>query len=330
MKLFKKIFSPLFAFIGIQLVWVLVVFFWIYWFIGRNNEFRELAERYKPGLAGHSPNWFVLVQGLVLLLMILVGVYVIFLYWRRQSDLYRRQKNAISQITHELKSPLASIQLHLETIRLRKLPPDKLDRFIGTMLTDIERLNSLISNLLTAAKLEQRRRPKHRQVIDFSAFVLNFMERKRKKLPDGGIISVKVEEGIPASVNEEDMETVLRNLFENSLLYSHASPEITVRLWKEGKYCHLAFQDTGKGLEPREIKKIFQMFYRVRHPGESIRGSGLGLYIVKSIVGEHGGKVTVTSEGAGKGSTFHIFIPTARNQEMPNERRDTAHPVDRG
>jgi signal transduction histidine kinase len=330
MKLFKKIFSPLIAFIGIQLVWVLVVFFWIYWFIGRNKEFHELAERYKPGLAGHGPNWFVLVQGIVLLLMILVGVYVIFLYWRRQSDLYKQQKNAISQITHELKSPLASVQLHLETIRLRKLPPDKLERFIGTMLSDIDRLNSLISNLLTAAKLEQRRRPKHRHVIDFSTFVLNIMETKRGKLPEGGMISVEAEKGIFASVNEEDMETVLRNLFENSLLYSHASPEIYVELRRKGKYCHLAFQDSGKGLESKEIKKIFRMFYRVRHPGENIRGSGLGLYIVKSIVGEHGGKVTVTSEGTGKGSTFHIFIPLARNQEMSNERRDTAHPVDRG
>jgi signal transduction histidine kinase len=320
MKLFKKIFSPLIAFIGIQLVWVLVVFFWIYWFIGRNKEFRELAERYRPGLAGHGPDWFVLIQGIVLLLMILVGVYVIFLYWRRQSDLYRQQKNAISQITHELKSPLASIQLHLETIRLRKLPPDKLERFIGTMLSEIERLNSLISNLLTAAKLEQRRRPRHRQLIDFSAFVTNFMERKRKILPEGGMIAVKAEKGISASVNEEDMETVLRNLFENSLLYSHASPELTVELKREGKYCHLAFQDCGKGLEPKDIKRIFRMFYRVRHPGENIRGSGLGLYIVKSIVGEHGGKVSVTSEGTGKGSTFHIFIPVARNQEISNER----------
>ncbi len=328
MKLFKKIFHPLFAFIGIQLVWALVVFFWIYWFVGRHKEFRELAERYKPGLVGHSLDWFVLVQGIVLLLMILAGVYVIFLFWRRQSNLYRQQKNAISQITHELKSPLASIQLHLETIRLRKLQPDKLDRFIDTMLSDIERLNSLISNLLMAAKLEQRRRLTHRQVIDFSVFVLNFMERKRRKLPEGGSISVEVEKGILASVNEEEMETVLRNLFENAVLYSPMAPEITVRLEKGGKNCHLAFQDNGKGIESRDLKKIFRMFYRVRHLGESIRGTGLGLYIVKSIVGEHNGKIAVTSEGTGKGCTFHIFLPLAKKQDTPNEQRKTAHPVD--
>jgi signal transduction histidine kinase len=310
LKLFRKIFHPLFAFIGIQLVWALLVFFWIYWFMGRNKEFRDLAERYKPGLVQQSQDWFVLVQGIILLLMILAGVYVIFLFWRRQSKLYKQQREAVSQITHELKSPLASIQLHLETMRMRKLQPEKLERFIDTMLSDTERLNSLISNLLTAARLEQRRRMKHRQVVDFSAFVVNFMENRRNKLPEGGIITVEAGEGIPAYINEEDMETVLRNLFENAVLYSPEVPEISLQLTREGKYSHLVFRDNGKGLEPGDLKKVFRKFYRVRDPGESIRGTGLGLYIVKSIIGEHGGKITVSSEGNGKGCAFHIFLPS--------------------
>ncbi len=320
MKLFKKIFHPTFALIGIQMVWVLVVFFWIYWFVGRHREFRELAERYRPGLVGHGLDWFVLVQGILLLLMMLVGVYVIFLYWKRQSNLYKQQKNAISQITHELKSPLASIQLHLETIRLRRLQPDKIERFVDTMLTDIERLNSLISNLLTAAKLEQRGRVIQRQVVDFPAFVRKFLEQKRGKLPEGGSISVDAVEGIQASINEEDMETVLRNLFENAVLYSPSAPEIVVRMEIEGRYCHLAFQDNGMGLDPGDFKKIFRKFHRVRRPGESIRGTGLGLYIVRSIIGEHDGKIRVASEGPGKGSTFHIYLPLARGRDLHHER----------
>lgn len=312
MKLVRKIFHPFIAFIGIQLVWLLLVILWIYWFLGRNKEFQELAEKYKTGIAAHTESWFVLAQGIILLLLMLAGVYVIFLFWRRQSDLYKQQKNAVSQITHELKSPLASIQLHLETIRLRKLSQDKIDRFIETMLSDIDRLNNLISNLLTAAKLEQRRRPKHRQVIDFSSFVCGLMEQKRKKLPEGGMLNLDIEKGLRVSVNEEDMESVLRNLFENSLIYSQASPEITLKLQREGKYCLLTFEDCGKGLQPKELKKVFQMFYRARQPGENIRGSGLGLYIVKTIVGEHGGRVTVTSPGIGKGTAFHIWLPLAR------------------
>ncbi len=314
MRLFKKIFHPIFALIGIQMVWVLVVFFWIYWFVGRHREFRELAQRSRPGPVGHGLDWFVLVQGILLLLVMLAGVYVIFLFWKRQSNLYKQQKNAISQITHELKSPLASIQLHLETIRMRRLQPDKLERFVDTMLSDVDRLNSLISNLLAAAKLEQRGRMIPRQVVDFSVFVRNIMERKREKLSKGGSISVEADAGIQASINEEDMETVFRNLFENAVLYSPSAPEIVVRLCREGRYCHLAFRDNGMGLEPGDFRKIFRKFHRVRRHGENIRGTGLGLYIVRSIVGEHGGKVWVTSEGTGKGSTFHICIPVARKR----------------
>src|SRR5208282_2047676 len=156
MKLLRKLFHPLFALIAIQLVWVLLVIFWIYWFIGSNKAFRKLAELYRPELAGRGIDWTVLVVGLALLLVILPGVYVIFLYWKRQSDLVNQQKNFMSQVTHELKSPLASIQLHLETIKLRNPPPDKMERFLDTMLADTDRLNNLINNLLLAAKLEHR------------------------------------------------------------------------------------------------------------------------------------------------------------------------------
>ncbi|KAF0217466.1 MAG: integral membrane sensor signal transduction histidine [Geobacteraceae bacterium] len=319
MNWFKKLFSPLTAFIGIQLVWVLLVIFWVYWFIGSHKEFRDLAVRYKPELVGQSVNWLVLVEGLFLLFVILVGVYVIFLYWKRQSTLYKEQKNFISQVTHELKSPLASIQLHLETIRLRKPPAEKLERFLDTMLSDTERLNGLINNLLMAGKLEHRRRGAHYTAIDFSDFIVKFMERKRSKLPEGGNLALEVEKGIRAAVDVEGMEMVLRNLFENAVLYAEGSPDIRVCLKAAGKKCLLTFQDKGMGVDVKDLKKIFRMFYRVRRPGENIRGTGLGLYIVKSVIKEHGGRITVTSEGAGKGCTFLITLPLKTGDRGPEK-----------
>lgn len=313
MKLLKKLLHPLVALIAIQLVWVLLVIFWIYWFIGSHKAFRKLAELYRPELAGRGIDWPVLVEGLALLLVILPGVYVIFLYWKRQSDLVNQQKNFMSQVTHELKSPLASIQLHLETIKLRNPPPDKMERFVDTMLADTDRLNNLINNLLLAAKLEHRVRAAQYPVIDFSQFITRIMEQKRDKLPEGGSITIEVEEGIKAAIDAERMETVIRNLFENACLYSPASPEIQVTLTRSRqKNCLLTFQDHGKGIEAQDLKKIFQMFYRVRRSGENIRGTGLGLYIVKSVVRDHGGKVQVKSEGAGKGTTFLITLPLAK------------------
>ncbi|WP_460596844.1 sensor histidine kinase [Geomonas sp. Red276] len=307
--------KPLIVLIGIQTMWVVVVVFWIYWFIGRSKQFRDLALRYKPELVSHGLEWVVLVEGLLMLLAILVGVYVIFVYWRRQAKLYLQQRSYISQLTHELKSPLASIQLHLETVKLRDLPKDKLDGFIDTMLSDTDRLNVLTSNLLMATRIEFRQLGEKAKRIDFSKFLADYLEQKRADLPEGGRLTAEVEGGIGAVIDAEAMEMAIRNLLENALLYSPAAPEIKVSLRRQGKQCVLEVQDNGKGLRKNELDKIFDIFYRVRTAGENIRGTGLGLYIVKSVVNAHNGKITVESEGLGKGCTFRIVLPLTGRQQ---------------
>ncbi len=313
MKL-KNIFSPVKTLIAIQLVWITLVVFWISWFVDKNREFRELAERYRPELLGSGFNWVVMIEGLVMLAVILAGVYVIFHYWNRQSRLYEKQRTVISQITHELKSPLASIQLHLETIRLRRPPRERLDAFITTMLADTERLHYLINNLLMAARLEQRRKPTERRMTDLSELVREYVEREREKLPQGGHLSLEVESGIRLMVDPEEMEIVLRNLFENALLYSPGSPEIRIRLSRDSGTVRLDIRDRGRGLEQSELKKVFERFYRVQQEGENVRGTGLGLYIVDTIVRGYSGTVGVESDGPGQGSTFTISLPTSQNK----------------
>lgn len=317
MKMNRKLSNPLIALIGIQLIWVVMVISWIYWFIGRSKEFRNLALRYKPELLTQGMEWIVLVEGLLMAIAILAGVYVIFLYWRRQAKLYLQQRSYISQLTHELKSPLASIQLHLETVKMRDLPKEKLDGFIDTMLSDTERLNMLTSNLLMATRIEFRQLGEKAKKTDFSEFVTGYLQSKSSELPEGGKLTLKVEPHITATIDVEGMEMALRNLFENALLYSPVSPEIRVTLKRSmsGRQCVLDFQDNGKGLKKNELDKIFEMFYRVRTPGENIRGTGLGLYIVKSVVNAHGGRISVESPGLGKGCTFHITLPLQGRQQ---------------
>jgi len=311
MRLLRRLFNPVMALIAVQVVWITLVVCWIYWFIGKHREFRNLAEKYRPELLGQGYNWPVMAEGLVMLVAILVGVYIIFHYWNRQSNLYAQQRNIISQVTHELKSPLASIQLHLETIRLRRPSGEKLDNFVGTMLADTERLHYLINNLLMAARLEQRRRPPERRLTDVSAFLEERVEREQSRLPQGGNISLESEAGLKAFVDPEEMGMVLRNLFENAELYSPESPDISVTLARAGTQLVLTVKDCGCGLEKKELKRIFEMFYRVRQAGELVRGTGLGLYIVQSVIRGYGGTVVVTSEGLGKGSTFTIKLPAA-------------------
>jgi len=308
-KLLKRIFSPIKTMIAIQVVWITLVVFWIYWFVGKNREFQELAEKYRPELLGKGFNWVVMAEGLAMLAVILAGVYVIFHYWNRQSRLYAKQRTFISQVTHELKSPLASIQLHLETIRLRRPPQEKLDTFVDIMLSDTERLHYLINNLLMAARLEQRRKPAERRLTNISALLAEYVERERAKLPQGSCITLEAENDVKLLVDPEEIEIVLRNLFENAVLYSPGSPDITARLLSAGHSVRLSIQDKGRGLERSELKKVFGMFYRVQQAGENVRGTGLGLYIVDTIIRGYGGTVMVESNGIGQGCTFTITLP---------------------
>ncbi len=311
MRRLKYLLNPVITLIAVQIVWIGLLVLWILWFMGRHYELRSIAEKYRPELVPQHINWPVLAGGIIMLALVLVGFYIIFIYWRRQSRLYAEQKTFIAQITHELKSPLASIRLHLETIRLRKPTPEKMDRFLDTMLGDTERLNSLISNFLMAAKLEQRPLGAALTLVDFSSFVDKFIQQFRLHLPEGSSLTCKIEPGISVKIDSEGMEMVLRNLLENAFLYSPGSPEVQVELNRTGKNCTISVADNGRGIDPKEAKNIFRMFYRVRETGENIRGTGLGLYIVKSIVKLHNGKIKVQSADSGRGSRFIISLPVA-------------------
>ena len=309
MRRIKNIFSPITTLIVVQVLWIGIVVLWVIWFLGRHNELRQLAEQYRPERVPPHIDWPVLTVGIVMLALVLVGLYVIFIYWKRQSRLYAEQKTFISQITHELKSPLASIQLHLETIRLRRPPAEKMERFIDNMLADTERLNNLISNFLMAAKLEQRTREDQFIRMDLSSFVQGCVEDFRKSLQDSSSLTMEIEPGIKAEIDAEEIQMVIRNLLENAFLYSAASPEVRVTLKQRGKSCFLEVRDNGRGIDRKEMKNIFRMFYRVRLSGETIKGTGLGLYIVKSVVKRHRGKVSVLSDGLGRGAVFTITLP---------------------
>lgn len=310
MRWARKVINPLIAFIGIQIVLGLMIILWVYWFTDRHRELKNLAARYRPETIPPA-DWVVLAEGIALLLFVLVGVYVIYLYWRRQSKLYGQQQALIAQITHELKSPLASIQLHLETIRLRKPAQEKLEWFLDTMLYDTERLNSTISKLLMAARLDQRWRPKTHQIIDLSKAITDMLETRRGKLPEGGSLRLVIEPQIKTTADLDDLEVVIGNLFENAMLYTTEPPDITVSLTRTGRRCILSFKDLGKGIAPEDLKRIFKRFQRSDNAMLNRRGTGLGLYIVKSIIAEHGGTITAHSDGEGAGAEFRISLPLA-------------------
>ncbi len=310
MKFFRRLFNPLIAFITIQLVWVVVVFFWIRWFMDSHSELQKLAEKYSHVLP-KGADWLILVEGLVLLVAILAGVYVIFLYWQRQAALLKAKRSFISQVTHELKSPLASLQLHLETIRRRQPSQAKMETFIDTMLADTERLDTLVDNLLSANRLDQRGLRLSLKNVNFSAVVTNYFRPQQYALPRAGIMHLDVETGLYARVEKESFETVFRNLLENAILYSPTQPLIRISLYQDDNYVHFVLADQGRGVEIQEHKKVFNMFYRGKRIGETIRGTGLGLFITQAVVRLHKGKVWLQN-GKDAGTEVHIRLPLVK------------------
>jgi signal transduction histidine kinase len=309
MILFRRLINPFIVFIGIQLAWIIVVVFWVSWFLKSNRKLRALAEKYSPELLQSRFDWLVMTEGLVLLVAILAGVYVIFLYWKRQSALAREQRNFISQVSHEFKSPLASLQLHLETIRLRRLPPEQMDAFFDIMLDDTARLRSLVDNMLDTHRLEQRKIRLDLQTVNLSSLVEDYLGRAQAALPPNSRLTRHIAPELYARIDREALKMALRNLLENAVLYSDGPPDITCTLHGEGHWCHLSIRDRGRGIAAKDQKKVFRMFYRVRKSDETIRGSGLGLFIVRAVVWRHKGKVWLESEGIDKGTTVHIMLP---------------------
>lgn len=309
MKFWRKLINPLIALVAIQLAWLLVVLVWIRWFVSSHQTLRDMAEKYSPELLQGGVDWLVLAEGLLLLALILGGVYVIFIYWRRQASLYREQKKFISQVTHELKSPLASLQLHLETIRIRKPPPDKLDAFIDTMLADTRRLHGLINNLLTANRLELKAPRLSLRQADFSAFVQHYFEQQRSNLPDNARLEISVEPSLQCRFDGESLSIVLRNLLENALLYSPSVAKIQVTLRAVKNQCRLTITDQGRGLDLNEQKKVFRIFYRAERGRDHVPGTGLGLFIARAIIRRHHGKIWLESPGPGRGCSVHIQLP---------------------
>ncbi|MEA3465230.1 MAG: HAMP domain-containing sensor histidine kinase [Thermodesulfobacteriota bacterium] len=309
MKLQRPAISPLLAFIAIQFAWIVVVVFWVNWFLGNHRKLRTIAEKYSPELLQPGIDWVILSEGLLLLVVILVGVYVIFIYWRRQLSLNREQKNFVSQVTHELKSPVASIQLHLETIRRHQPEADQLDSFIGTMLADTDRLNNLITKMLTANRLEQSRWRLALRPCNLSQFLNDYLEQWRNTQDDNVQLTTDIEPNIHANIEPDTFAMVLRNLLENAVIYSDPPACIQVELNGARGHCHLRVLDHGCGIEPDKQHKVFRLFYRLRRDDSHVKGTGLGLFIVRALIRRHKGKIVLNSQGRNHGCTFHITLP---------------------
>lgn len=221
----------------------------------------------------------------------------------------------INAVTHELKTPVASIRLYLETLQSRKLDDGQRWEFYKTMLEDVARLQGTIEQVLTAGAAGSRRKP-HRAPVEIPALVRDCIEavsRRHHLSEDALIYRCALAEGESAVVvgDIEELRAAVSNLLDNSIRYSGKHVKVRIRIVKiAADRVAIQVQDEGIGIARAELKQIFKRFYRI--PGTlRVKGAGLGLFIVRSVAKRHGGKTYGESEGSNRGSTFTIEFPLA-------------------
>lgn len=309
-KFFKTLIHPITMIAIVQVAWTVGLIFWILFFIGRYNQIVELAQ--SQGVRPQDlVSWGPLVVGIVLMVLIFVGTLVLILNLSRQYILNRQMKIFMSFISHELRTPLTSIKLLLETMRDNELNSRQEAEFIDNMLQDTDRLTRRIGSILNASRLERKLLPMRKEFLSLDDLVTRFIEGRRPSLESAGYRIEKTEMQ-PANVlgDREQLETVLGNLISNAERYSAVGSTISVSVEAIGRWAVVMVRDEGQGIPPKERRKVFRLFYRGESGGNSLkRGSGLGLFIVKGIVEQHHGRVSVMSNGPGTGSCFIVKLP---------------------
>ncbi len=260
-------------------------------------------------------NGILLFLGVVLLAMIIAGVVLNTTFLVREIRRNAQHDAFINAVTHELKTPVASIRLYLETLQTRAVDEEKRQEFYRVMLDDSERLLGTIEQVLRTGRVGPGSRKLNLSPIDLDAVVEECLARARtlhRVAPE----ALHFHPGAPATVmgDLDEVRAAVSNLIDNAVKYSGPDVNVTVETAKvDGKFTSVRVKDQGPGIPKAELKQIFKRFYRVSGPlATRVKGTGLGLYIVRSVAKRHGGRAWAESEGEGRGSTFILQLPIAK------------------
>ncbi len=261
----------------------------------------SLKKKYK------SQEKMIMGEAIVLAITLLIGIWFINRAYRKQVETARQSRNFLLSITHELKSPISSIKLILQTFSKRKLEQEKIHHFSDNAIKETERLEDLVNNLLLAAKLE-------------NTFDIHLEEVELFPLLDGikeNILSKNKNVTIHLNLNENilvlgdkmGLISIFINIIENAIKYSYEKKIIHIEHKENQNYDIISIADNGIGIPNLEKNNIFSKFYRIGNEDtRKTKGTGLGLYIVNQIIESHKGKITVENNQP-QGSIFTIFLP---------------------
>ncbi len=260
-----------------------------------------------------------LVFGVIFFALIITGLVLNTTFLLREIRRNEQQDAFLNAVTHELKTPIASIRLYLDTLKTREVAEEKRREFYDVMISDTNRLLNTVEQVLQAGQTRERKNLLNIAEINLENLLKESIEiiRSRYNLNENAIEIAKTENVIKVSGDAAELQIVFKNLIDNAVKYSGNNIKVSVQMkdWNEKK-AEIRIKDSGAGLAPKELKNIFKRFYRVSNIStQKAKGTGLGLHIVRSLIKKHKGKIWVESPGEGKGSTFIVQLPKIVNRQ---------------
>jgi signal transduction histidine kinase len=310
----KWFFHPVFIFIFSIVALGSSLFLYIYWYIEVSAGLKAVVHRYNldPRQFFEAQTWVVILVLSILVGIILAGIFIIFVYSQKMARLNRLQHDFINSFTHELKTPVTSLKLYLETFLKHELPRREQTKYIGYMLHDIERLSGNIGRILNLARIETKTYDADFIPSDLVETVRKFHQNNQHLFGNCEIRIHNPSDGpFYVNINTALFEMLVMNILTNGIKYNDSEkPVIDIHFLIKDRTLQVCFEDNGIGIEPSDTKKIFRKFYQSKKAKNiSPRGSGLGLYLVQNIARMHHGKVIARKRPHEKGSVFTLTLP---------------------
>lgn len=263
-------------------------------------------------------NWrtgILLFLGILLLAVIIAGVVLNTTFLVREIRRNEQHDAFINAVTHELKTPVASIRLYVETLQTRAVDESKRNEFYRIILADSDRLLGTIEQILRTGRVGSSSRKPYLAPMDLGELTAECVERGRilHNLP-AEALSYERGGPLPMAGDYDEIRAAVSNLIDNAVKYSGPEVKVTVSTAAtQGKFVEVRVKDEGPGIAYPELKRIFRRFYRIHGPlSTRVKGTGLGLFIVRSVAKRHGGRAWAESAGPGLGSTFILQFPMAK------------------
>ena len=300
-------------------VLALIVTLTVLWHVALVNDYQKLRELAQA----ETFHWSIVALGSVLFLSIIVLSIILGAQLIGHIRWSQRQANFIASVSHELNSPLSSIKLFAQTLRDPVMATEDRLNFVAKILSDVDRLKRLIANILRAAEVDNRGEalPVAPQRLDLGPYLEAYLaEAVALRDEDRLETSLEAEEGSWTMIDPVIFRQVLDNVVDNAVRYrGEDTPRLDVRVAQEGGAVELSVADRGIGVPSNELTSLFDRFYQVvdhrAHGGR--KGTGIGLFVVRSIVHAHGGEVEARSAGPGRGTEIRIRLPRAAEEPPP-------------